>query len=407
MRWVLFWTAATTLHGQQFQPLSSRMNPEHRRERMELAISSREPDASELMELRTPPIAQALQSAEALWNFVTLPEPFYRERRAAALQGRKLVPLEWLPKLKRSLGELTREQSLHNWGMQFHPLDSRGGARTDTSSPRRILGQVWKPPADRIDFPLKPEEREQAPWPWQVQQALQDLFSGLVPSTYAPLQRDKAEAYLSTVLTMPCDSDEEARWLVEAAEASSHFKTPAVMAALRNIAVNRRMPDTASYAAQLYADATRLWDDPRSWPLGYAGLLDILRRTPHTSARHQAAYSVRNLRVGFRGGKEYRRPIPAAVIVEMSHLALDPRAGSDWDRLYIYAFSICEALEDPPFPAARQLDPQSPRVAELLEEFRRWRETHSREFQALAIQQATELRDAERVLTGSSKCRAQ
>jgi hypothetical protein len=46
-------------------------------------------------------------------------------------------------------------------------------------------------------------------------------------------------------------------------------------------------------------------------------------------------------------------------------------------------------------------------VAELLEEFRRWHETHSGEFQALASQQATELRDAERVLTGSSKCRAQ
>jgi len=47
--------------------------------------------------------------------------------------------------------------------------------------------------------------------------------------TYAPLERDKAEAYLAAVLTMPCTTDEEAQWFVEATQSSSHFKTPAIM----------------------------------------------------------------------------------------------------------------------------------------------------------------------------------
>ena len=50
-----------------------------------------------------------------------------------------------------------------------------------------------------------------------------------------------------------------------------HDKTPAIMAALRNIAINPRLSLAAIQAGTTYAEATRLWNEPRSWALGAAG----------------------------------------------------------------------------------------------------------------------------------------
>src|SRR5439155_9392816 len=139
--------------------------------------------------------------------------------------------------------------------------------------------------------------------------------------------RDKADAYRSAVLALPCESDEEAQTLLEAARYSSHYTTPAVMTALRNMALNPSTPQAAVQAASEFGEGTRLWDDPRSWWIGYAGMLRILRETPHATAREQVAYAVRNLRQGFGSRGEFRRPLPAGVILEMARRALDPQSG--------------------------------------------------------------------------------
>ena len=272
--------------------------------------------------------------------------------------------------------------------------------------PRQILGHTWTPPAQPLDYPLTPKEREDAPWPWQVQQALQDLDGGLIPSTYAPLEREKADAYLNAVLTMPCETDEEATWLVSAVQGSSHYKTPAIMAALRNIALNPRMSLAAVQVSTTYADATRLWNDPRSWDIGAAGLLDILRNGPHREGRHSAAYSVRSLREAFADGRTTRRPLPAAVVLEMSRLALDPNAGDDWTRLYVYAFTIVESLDEKPFPPDRRMDPASPDVQRRLRDFAAWLEAHRRDLEALAAAQKPAIDAAERLLAQTATCRA-
>ena len=267
-----------------------------------------------------------------------------------------------------------------------------------------ILGHQWTPPKELVEYPLTPAERERAPWPWQVQQALQDLYGGLVPSTYAPLERAKAEAYLAAVLTMPCGTDDEAQLLVQATQYSSHFKTPAVMGALRNIAMNPNHPLAAVQVTSMFADATRLWDDPASWAIGNAGMLDILRGSPHAAARNNAVYAIRNLREAFRSGGTTRRALPAAVILEASRRALDTTTAAEWDRLYVYAFSAIEALDDPPFPAERGMDPASPLVAQRLAAFGRWYDAERQGLQALAREQAAEVERSARVLD-TPKCR--
>ena len=397
MRWMFLAVAASLFSGQ---------GQEERQQRMRLALASPEPRVEELMALRTARIDQALRSPERLWQFVTLPEPFYVERRAAAVQGRGSIPVEWVPRLWRAIGELRSEQQRHRWGLKSHPLSAAMNlpSSIEPERQRRIFGHGWSVPDRPIEYPLTREEREQAPWPWQVQVALGDLYSGLIPNTYAPLERDKAEAYLAAVLTMPCTTDEEAQWFVEATQSSSHFKTPAIMAALRNIGVNPALPGAAAQVSGMYADATRLWDDPRAYWIGYAGILNILRKTPHAVAREGAAYQAVHLREAFRDGAELRRPIPAAVILDMSRRGLTPDTGSEWKRLYTYVFSVVAALDEPPFQADRGMSPESPMVSQRLGEFRQWYEAQRSALEDLARQQQRELDEAERVLAGFEKC---
>ena len=201
--------------------------PAEREQRMRLAEANPTPGSTELQAVRSDRITRALRSPDDLWAFVTSPEPMYLERRAAAYQAKGLVPVTWLPKIWRAIGELRREQAASDFGLKPHPISSTVymPRRPRREGPRPILGHTWTPPAQPIDYPLTPEEREKAPWPWQVQQALSDLDGGLVPSTYSPLEREKADAYLAAVLTMPCATDEEATWLVSAVQSSSHYKT--------------------------------------------------------------------------------------------------------------------------------------------------------------------------------------
>lgn len=332
------------------------------------------------------------------------PRNYYLERRAAALQSKGLIPVTWLPKIWEAVGALRRERDVDHFGLKRHPLDS--AMRLPVSpAPRRILGHQWTPPPQPIDFPLTPRERERAPWPWQTLEALNDLKSGLIASTYGPLERDKADAYLAAVLTMPCGSDEEAQRLVEAVQGSSHYKTPAIMATLRNIALNPRFALAPVHVGTTYADATRLWNDPQSWAIGAAGLLDMLRSSPHSEGRNTAAYTARSLREVWVDGRTQRRALPAAVILEMGRLALDPKTGGDWTRLYAYAFSVIEALDDPPFPAERGMDPKAPAVAQRLAEFALWFAQQRADLETLAAEQKPALDAAEELLASTVTCR--
>jgi hypothetical protein len=381
---------------------------EPRDQRIRLALATPEPTVEQLKAVNSARITAALQSADALWAFVTAPEPNYLERRAAAYQARGLVPVTWLPKVWAAIGELRREEREHGFGLKPPPLSSLAWTppRPPAQGVRQILGHSWTAPVQPLDYPLTPKEREEAPWPWQVREALRDLNAGLFPSTYAPLDRGKADAYLSAVLTIPCGTDDEAQWFVEAVQGSSHYKTPAIMGALRNIATNPRLPIAAIHAATTYADATRLWNDPRSWALGAAGLVDILRNTPHVEARKTAAHSVRSLREAFADGRTGRRPLPAAVILELSRLALDAAAGDEWTRLYAYAFSVVDALDDPPFPAERGMAPLSPDVARRLSDFAGWLERNRRGLDELAAAQQPAIDEANEMLAQSATCRA-
>jgi hypothetical protein len=133
--------------------------------------------------------------------------------------------------------------------------------------------------------------------------------------------------------------------------------------------------------------------------------VDLLRDTPHQEARENAAYWLRSLRAAYRSGREESRPIPAAAILEAARLALDPLSGDEWRRLYAYAFSVAEALDDPPFTPERGMSPSSPQVKERLREFSVWYDVNRATLETLAREQAEGLAAARRELAATSMCR--
>jgi hypothetical protein len=383
--------------GWRIEPPTTRIRPDSSRVR--LALTATPPTTDELLAVHSNRIARALTSPESLLAFVTRPEPFYLERRAAAVQAKGLIPVSWAPRVWRLLADLQRFGQ--SWGMKPHPLYAMGREiETPDTATRIVLGTPWAPPRDPPDYPLTASERERAPWPWQAERAVFDLVEGVIPPPTAG--REEAEAYLTAVLSMPCATDDDAELFGRAAFASSRHTTPTVMGALRNIAVSQRFTPANIQVAGSFADAARRWSDVRAWSIGAAGLLDILRQAP-AQARAAGAYWIRSLREGpaDTGG---RQPLPAAVVIEASRRALDSAEGNPWTRLYVYAFSVVEALDERPFEVERNLDPASPRVSELLGAFARWYDAHRVELEVLARAQQPDLLAAERMMT-TTKCR--
>ncbi len=68
--------------------------------------------------LTSPAISEALKSADSLWTFVTHPSTPYVERRAAAMQGGHVLPLDRLPQLIAAREALRKDERY--FGMKTH-----------------------------------------------------------------------------------------------------------------------------------------------------------------------------------------------------------------------------------------------------------------------------------------------
>ncbi|MEM7235225.1 MAG: hypothetical protein AAF517_23805 [Planctomycetota bacterium] len=145
------------------------------------------------------------------------------------------------------------------------------------------------------------------------------------------------------------------------------------------IALDPKRPGASCCVGQSLSDLHAGWRSPRGRRLCRIVAEDILAKSPTARARQNVAYNLRHMKLA-KHPKRARAPdllplLPTGAILRASKLALDSKAGSHWTRLYAYAFSVCEVLDEPPFKPDRWLDPKSPRVKELLEEFAEWFES--------------------------------
>ena len=217
-----------------------------------------------------------------------------------------------------------------------------------------VLGHTWELPAKNRPYPQTWQEECNAPWPWQVQQALYLLFGSMIPSIYTN-GPDACKNWLDVAMTMPFRTDEDATRFVDATE-SIHFSTLAVMSRWRRIAGNPRMHKAAAMISLRTGEQGCLWDDQRSQGLIQLVILPLLERRDLPEDRPIVALdSMRPKLLGYPGAWERGLPLPATVVVKVSELALDPTFGSAEKRLY-FALEVCRVVDHPPKQLADRIN---------------------------------------------------
>lgn len=332
-----------------------------------------------------------LNDSAALFGYLTAADTPYIERRGAAVQGR--LKGNQIFQLYKALQELHLAGSQGNFGVLPSPYEARPYFPNSQSKFSEILGQKFQPPQPKIAYPQTWEQQCQAPWPWQVQIALREQQRTLVPHS-----QEEAATWLRNCLTFPQASDEECQLFADAILASSHWSSAEILERVRATALNPKRQQAALRVSSYPGRMAPLWQQPLASELCQAVVLDILQRSPHSGARQAAAYTVPQLGQRFRQGKMTSGPMAAACVQQLLSMAADPRQGSEWDRLYCYGFSACEAMERSPIEVDRRLSPQSPKVAQLLLKLEQYHEIERQNLNKMVLSQKPALDQAQRKL---------
>jgi hypothetical protein len=374
-------------------------------ERMKLAEAARSMPRPDLRAVTTPALTAALEDDDHLWAFVVAPATPYLVRRAAGVQGARVFSLARLGRLMAAIGELRAEERQSEWGLGMdprasYPIHSKT-ARRAPGATVTVLGIPWTVP-DLRDAPLTWEEEAAAPWPWQVQQTLTDLFRGVLPDETFSRSPGRVDAWFLACLSLPTSTDADALLFVEATQPPQQ-KSPAILARWRSIALAPGLPEAAEAVARNVGEATRRWDAPMSAAIGHVILLDILQSSPHAPARERAAYGVKDLSRRWHDGREEVLPPPATAILWLLEAAMDPKNGDASSRLYVYGLRALEAMPAPPFPPDRPIDAHGPEPAARLAELADWFRGNKPRLAAEAAREAPALAEARALLVKAAR----
>lgn len=376
-------------------------------------------------------LTRALKDPKTAWEFIISPDTPYLDRRAAAIQARPLFQragdfLDWLSRLNSAFADLRKVEWL--WGIRMHPdsaaMRNDEQLRTtlkgipESKRTRRTLGHLWRVPVEPIDFPLTWEAESRAPWPWQVQKALQELYFGFGPQHEIGPRAE--EQWTEKMLKLPTRTDIGATQFV-ALTSRSEVRNLSVLARWRRFTLDPRYPRTA---VQIAVGISPRWYEQRSNLIARLINLDIITLSPHKQARSEAMYRIRELRETSDGPPSFNRillPVPFASVLAASKRALDPADDDEFNRLY-RIFAICGVLDDRPletsglrvgpFTAGRAwnrpplvpkggISPGSPEVPIGLKAFEDWFKAHRAELEAAAGKETPELDKARQLLEGS------
>ena len=318
----------------------------------------------------------------------------YIERRTAATRAMTVlpfskVPVKWIPRLLKAQDELEVPARIYFglvpprcWALPMILKGTPGKEQT-------ILGHSWTPPKEGTPYPLTFDEELQAPWPWQVQEALKDASS----SIYRELEKPgRTEELLKGVMALPVSTDDEARLFVKITNYfSMHHKTVDVMARWYKFAMDPQKPKTAAMVATEIGQAARLWDDPQSRSIGDVILIDLIRTTTDDDILWKAVYSylgLHNVEIYDKnhGKKVVNSPTAIKLITEK---VLDPASGDEWSRVYYFALVLAELLDDPPITYAGIKDHvhEDGQLKTDLQAVQSWYSTHKAELEKASAQE--------------------
>lgn len=387
---IAFAQAAGVAIGQKLGP-ETRPAPVPRRAAAAAAAGRLSAARPPLYEIHSEALSAALKHPESLLDFITDPKTKYSDRRAAALQGAKLIPVRLMPTVMRECEEVGRLGQAGWWNMGRNPLDALyRPVRELKKGEVNVAGHVWKAPAEQLPYPRNWEEEAAAPWPWQVEQSLRDLFGYMAPK-FLNDGPDACREWLDVAMTMPWGTDEEAVRFVAAAQEVTHFKTPAVMSRFRRIVADPAKPNAAARVLSYLGETVNLWRDDRAQGLAQNIFLAAMER-PEPKATLFYNPRLGDLRTQWLGNREYKAlPVPASTVVAFAKLAMDPANGDEWTRLNCFAFPVREACDGKPFDIRSGARPGSPEAGAMFRQFADWFEKNRADLEAAARGETPEL----------------
>jgi hypothetical protein len=380
--------------------------------RRALQTAKQQPDFGSI---QSPELTQALTDAESFWKYVTAPETKFELRRAAVAQAQGMLPLEYLPKLVDAEAELQKEQELHGWGLADNNYRKNAAwlldnfARQGLPRERTVLGHAWRVPYKASSYPITWKAKCEAPWPWQVQQALQGYRLPRI-TKFAHGTTNWAEA----ILKLPCNTDAEAELFVGL---SRELRYMPVYARWRKIAMDPTKPNaTRELRNVLYETFLRVNPEPPT--ICQVILTDVVKTNRNLLGTGQMLLLLPDMRVRCVPEDNYnrvQRPIPATSVLAVSEEALNPANGEEWVRLLCYVTELCWTLDSRKLNPAGHMEgefitgddwnqsPLSPfdtrdvrpeqklRAKELMENFEKWFRKNEVKLREEAAKEASEI----------------
>lgn len=376
-------------------------------------------DEAEYATLRTytsPALEKALLSDTAFWDFITDPSTSYLDRMAAAYRGGAMFRPEELPLLWGAMAEVDSVPS----GVNTHPcsavasmsrirrlVPSQPDRREPREQPTRmVLGHAIQLPQAMVDYPVTAEARESSPWIWQMNRALDILFT-------------RTNLYYGDPSRYPERVKAAWDWQIEIPKYSKGEAVPKLSPAqwgrisLRTRALTESAPHDVLFLQTIlklalnddgYADANSMpVNDLRAWgkdsfhyeELIHAAQIVILQRTSLERVAAQTAFLAQQLANYKRNPRYVPHVVPlqtATAVLAIGRWATD-KSVVPWSRYFEFAAPICRIMSDPPISTDQLQHRKEAEVEAALQTFDAWFEEKKPELEKQAEAERAHLQE--------------
>ncbi|MEZ6037281.1 MAG: hypothetical protein R3F29_07355 [Planctomycetota bacterium] len=365
-----------------------------------------EPDLSKIT---LPILERAKEHPEELWQFLTDPATPFDQALAAADRCGTVFPLDQVRTLLMARQELAEQWIENGCGIAPHPLSSPPvppppplGSRPGPPRERLILGRAWTPPKHREPYPSTWEQAEEAPWPWRVNQVVRRTWTAVArPMGYGGADGEKwwrqVRPWFLECNRWPLATDADAQLYFEATSVPWQGKPTAVLARWRRILLDPNMPQAAARVANALGNVQSqlLHGDDDARLACRVLLVDGLTLGPHLRVRQNCAYQLPKFRTRYDSRmKAQPAACPAAAMLAVGDNGAAKRSqelGGEWNQLYVFAFSLCEALDAPPIAVERSVVDDRQDVPGKLAAFAAWWQEQRPTYVAAAAADEAEL----------------
>jgi hypothetical protein len=367
--------AGSALRADSQQPLTPMgpVDPKALRQQLQdLCDRERNTDNAELGDLKThtsTALQNALRSAPEFWSFFFDPSTSYRDRMAAAWNGGGLIPAEQMPLFWQAISEIEKlPTGVHNspcivWSAVFvsdmwtHSKDDPAYQR-EKSEPHSVVGKKIKLPDQMVEYPVIPEDREHAPWVWQMKRALPVLGQQI-----AAFYEDHPERY--PALVEVALQGQPPNWK-KASTTSRIFLTRGPRTALwLQMAVRIALEDDDPYVASIAVPNFTARGE-----LAATARIVILENTQREQVARASAYSIADCARRDMSTNSTSPSRSATAILAIGRWAMDRNLDPSV-RFHDFVTPLVETVDNPPFPPSH-LFPKSDELPELLATFGEW-----------------------------------